>query len=51
MTPEKDMLKLLADVEALCAAVNSGAEQWGTTCQRLVELEKLTKKIRKKLPQ
>lgn len=46
----KDELKLLDAVEALCAVhigKNAPSEQWGETCRRLVDLDKLAKKVRR----
>jgi len=47
---EKDTAKLIDDDEALCRVYigkNAESEEWGKTCVRLADLDKLIKKIRR----
>jgi hypothetical protein len=45
---EKDTAKLIDDVEALCRVYkNAESEEWGKTCVRLADQDKLIKKIRR----
>ena len=47
---DKDVEKLLTEVEALCAAFEDEekGEQWGETLKRIDRLSKLAKKLRAK---